>query len=281
MISGEEQPSEVLTMTVVSDSSDQPSKKMVLMFKRNIFRRSRLYATMHPLLQAILWNNEGARLVQLGELHDATFRIHHAALVIENALMPPLPAKSANGCCTVHVNDDDLSKAEPSLQQRKVYALGHEQECVRRFQQQLSNSVNSVYQHPIVLSTDMIIDSAEDSAARVMQTVHGAILFNLALTSHLSGLATTADAEDLFDHALELYHCSLGLVDSEGSNGSGKNYGNPIWACYILNNMAHIYKELGECNESLYYMNSLEELVAQSDSLDEKIRSVNDTCDGR
>jgi hypothetical protein len=235
---------------------------------------------MHPLLQAILWNNEGARLVQLGELHDATFWIHHAALVIKNASMLPLPAKSADGCCTVHVNDDDRSKAEPSLWQRKVAALGHEQECVRRFHQQMSNSVISVYQHPIVLSTDMIVDSAED-AARVMQPVHGAILFNLALTSHLSGLATTTDVEDLFDHALELYHCSLGLVNSEGPNGSGKSYDNPIWACCILNNMAHIYKELGECEESLYFMNSLEELITHSDSLDEKIRSINDTCDGR
>jgi hypothetical protein len=235
---------------------------------------------MHPLLQAIRWNNEGARLVQLGELQDATWWIHHAALVVESVSTGLPPGIGVYEICTVHDNDDDLSVAEPPPQQVKSTTLGHEQESARRILQQMSESAVSVHQQPIVLSTNMIFPSVKD-AANVLQATHGAILFNLALVSHLSGLTTTPDAEELLDHALELYHCSLGLLDSEGLNGSDKNYDNNIWACCILNNMAHIHNELGECDECLYFMNSRDELITQSDILDERIRTIHDACNGR
>jgi hypothetical protein len=229
---------------------------------------------MHPLLQAIQWNNEGARLVQLGELQNATWWIHHAALVIESVSTGSPPDKGTYDRCAVHDRDDGLGVTEPSPQQVKSTTLGHEQEHAQPILQQMSGSAVSVYEQAIVLSTNMIFPSVKD-AVNILQMTHGAILFNLALVSHLSGLATTPDAEELLDHALELYHCSLGLVDG----GSGKNNGNPIWACCILNNMAHIHKELSECDECLYLMNSRDELITQSDTLHAMIWSTNDACD--
>jgi hypothetical protein len=223
---------------------------------------------MQPLAQAILWNNQGARLLHLGELQNAFVWIHCAALIVDGVRVTP-PHMDCGSCGAkerykLHENDHlHLDQAESAPLHIEPMDSSCAQEHARYFlqDQQRSDIVVSVYQQPILLSTCMTMASL-DGDVSVEKFVRGAIFFNLALNSHLSGLVVSNDTETVLEDALEMYECSLGLMDMDASGA--------ICKCLILNNMAHVHYELCEYSESADCLKCLQEVLDQTNGLDEK-----------
>jgi hypothetical protein len=238
---------------------------------------------MSHLVQAILWNNHGARLLELGDLENAFVWIHSAALIVDGVVSMLAPVNNAGGAsggvgdatmepfhCWYDDNHHlDLVSMEPtSLHMKRA------QEHARDFLHGLQpmKGVVSPYQQPIFLSSSIGTVSLENNG-HGERFAHGAILYNLALTSHLSGLeASSDDAPDAacWEGALELYHCSLGLVDVDIAPGTRDILGVNIviGKCLILNNMAHILYELRDYRECADCLQCLQEVLDQTGVLE-------------
>jgi hypothetical protein len=239
---------------------------------------------------AILWNNHGARLLQLGDFENAFVWIHSAALIVDGVPMLAASDDDATGgdCARdamKHWHDCNYIDLDLKSAAHMESTTDHSSRCcaqeqhARQFLQGLPpmNGVLSVYQQPIFLSTrvDSNTTSLDDNASSGERLVHGAILFNLALTSHLSELALVSsdDTEACLEEALELYHCSLGLMDimdapDNGTDILGVNVA--ICKCLILNNMAHVLYELCEYSDSADCVKCLQEILIQAGVLDGK-----------
>jgi hypothetical protein len=133
------------------------------------------------------------------------------------------------------------------------------------------NGLISPYQQPIFLSTSIGTVSLERNG-HDERFAHGAILYNLALASHLSGLEASSDPHACWEGALELYHCSMGLVDVDSAPDTRDILGVNIviGKCLILNNMAHILYELRDYRECADCLKCLQEVLDQTGVLEEK-----------
>jgi hypothetical protein len=242
---------------------------------------------MSTLLQAILWNNHGARLLELGDLENAFVWIHSAASIVDSVVSMLAPVHNAGGASggvgdatmePFHFWPDDnhpldFVPTEPTSLHMKPTDPGRAQEHTRHFLQGLQpiNGMVSPYQQPIFLSTSIGTVSLENNG-HDKRFAHGAILYNLALTSHLSGLeASSDDAPACWEGALELYNCSLGLVDVDVAPGKRDILGVNIviGKCLILNNMAHILYELRDYRECASCLRCLQEVLDQTGILED------------
>jgi hypothetical protein len=232
---------------------------------------------LHPLVQASLWNNEGARLLLLGDLENAVARIHCAARIVDGMAPGPCACPQiAKGCCDSKeqqpkCHDYEFLPADLAAQLHvDPMDPSREQDHSRHFLQDLQSMDGSVsvYQQPIFFSTHMTMASL-DGDVSVEKLVRGAILFNLALISHMLAIVESEDSEEGLDHALEMYECSLGMVYVDAPGGTDNLAANAaIWQCLILNNMAHVLHTLCKYTESTDCLH--EALVRANAALNEK-----------
>jgi hypothetical protein len=223
--------------------------------------------TMHHLIQAILLNNEGARLLQSGQYLNAVRLIRLAA----QAAIKGVIAAEDPLLLTINAKSEPL---EPTMFQvhhetmQPLESNGHNNNH--------STSPNDdaifLYQHPLVFPIEMNISSLDDYSW-AMHMVQCGILFNLALVSHLLALGSTSDAAAHtapLELALELYHSFLEGVDWDCSPSIlNMPMSNALWQSIILNNLAHLHHELCEFDHSIYCLDCVRELVVHTNCLDE------------
>jgi hypothetical protein len=222
---------------------------------------------MHHLIQAILINNEGARLLQSGHYLNAVCLIRRAAqaaikgvIAAEDPLLFSINAKSEPLEPTMlQVHQETTLPLEPS---------GHNNNHSRS----PNDDVIFMYQHPLVFPIEMHIASLDDYTS-TMHMVQCGILFNLALASHLLALGSTSDTAPYtapLELALELYHSVLEGMDWDCSPSIwNMPMSNALWQCIILNNLAHLHHELCEFDHSINCLDCVRELLVQSNCLDE------------
>jgi hypothetical protein len=138
-------------------------------------------------MQAILWNNQGARLLQLGDLETAVVWIHSAAMIIDG--VPMSHPKIDKGCDTTEQwkrHDCDgfqiaQAETEPAAQLIEPMDPSSTQEhaCCFLHHGKPSDGSVSVYQQPLFLSTCTNMASL-DGDVSIEKFVRGAICFNLA-----------------------------------------------------------------------------------------------------
>jgi hypothetical protein len=227
------------------------------------------YGKMDRLQQAILLNNEGARLLQSGQYLNAVRLIRHAAqaaikgvLASEDPLLLTINAKSEPVEPTRmlhHLHHETMQPLEPS---------GHHNDHSRS----PKDDAIFLYQHPLVFPIEMHIISLDDYTW-AMHMVQCGILFNLALASHLLALGSTCDDVAYtapLELALELYHSVLEGMDWDCSPSiMNMPMSNTLWQCIILNNLAHLHHELCEFDHSIYSLDCVRELVVHTNCLDE------------
>jgi hypothetical protein len=123
-------------------------------------------------MQAILWNNQGARLLQLGDLENAVLWIHSDAMIIDGVAMSH--PKIDKGCDTTEQwkrHDCDgfqiaRAETEPAAQLIEPMDPSHAQEHAHCFLHhgQPSDCSVSVYQQPLFLSTTAAESLAKSAA---------------------------------------------------------------------------------------------------------------------
>jgi hypothetical protein len=158
---------------------------------------------------------------------------------------------------------------EPTSLHMKPTDPGRAQEHARDFLQGLQpiDGLISPYEQPIFMSTSIGTVSLEKNGHEE-RFAHGAILYNLAL----SGLEASSDPQACWEGALELYHCSMGLMDVDIAPGTRDilDVNIVIGKCLILNNVAHILYELRDYRECADCLKCLREVLDQTGVLEEK-----------
>jgi hypothetical protein len=224
--------------------------------------------TMHHLNQAILINNEGARLLQSGHYLNAVCLIRRAAQAAIKGVI------AAEDPLLFSINDKSEPLEQPTMLQvhqettLPLEPSGHNNDHSRS----PNDDAIFMYQHPLVFPIEMHIASLDDYTS-TMHMVQCGILFNLALASHLLALGSTSDAAPYtapLELALELYHSVLEDMDWDCSPFIwNMPKSNTLWQCIILNNLAHLHHELCEFDHSIYCLDCVRELLVQSNCLDE------------
>jgi hypothetical protein len=189
--------------------------------------------TTTTLGEAIRFNNEGARLLESGDIVDAVNVFRQAVEALQNG---------------ASASEIDCDQKQP---------MGNNDS----HPQPVQNGQLYVYYRPLWIPSSIAINQA------TLSIVSTYILFNMALACHCFGLET--GRQEPLDRAVELYQ--LVLRTSGSTLPATTSHGiaaSSLLQCLALNNLAHLHYEQCEYNICDQCMGSMESIIWQSNCLD-------------
>jgi hypothetical protein len=186
---------------------------------------------------AIRFNNEGARLLESGDIVSAVNVFRRAVEALQNGALA-----SDLGC------DNQKQSLETN-------------DLPREPQNSVQNAQLYVYCRPLW------IPSSLDFNHGTFSIVSTYILFNMALACHCFGLES--GRQEPLDRAVELYQLVLrtsgDTLPSSTSNGIAAS---SLLQCLALNNLAHLHYEQCEYSFCDQCLGSMESIIWQTNCLD-------------
>jgi hypothetical protein len=204
---------------------------------------------MNALQEAIRWNNEGSRLLQMGRFVDAADVIRQAAAMIEPVL--------------IYKTDGSLWLTLP-LAIGVAGPAGPPQNSLAH--QDFIQEDGSIYVcvRPILLPVNVEINTLNDLTS-IFRSVSCCIGFNLALACHLYSIETGTSLS--LGRALEMYQIVLtGLCMDTDDTHITDSMSSGMLQCVVLNNLSHIHSELCEHGYSIYCMDCIVDLIGKMQS---------------
>jgi hypothetical protein len=219
----------------------------------------------HPLLDAILLNNDGAELLRQGRVNDATLVLCRAVMDTKN-----MPSFEEFGAPTTTATPPlgKLNALRSTVDSVAASSTGNVSHDEPRSSWQNEEAIY-VYDRPLYVPLDIKIETAEDYD-HVVLVLSIYVIFNIALARHQLGMMTGSSAA--LEQAMEMYQAILASPHFDNGDMSSSvvndNVTSDLMKLLALNNLAHLHHERCEHDQSMACMNGMIELNSATGCLE-------------
>lgn len=208
---------------------------------------------MNTLNDAIMLNNEGARLLAMGNSTEALHLMQNAVHAMKD--LPQSSADPSNLFATQH----NTSKHPCAAREMQLKKEHHHVEI---------DGLLYVYNRPLIIPTNTTIVMSEDMDSFV-EVVSTYLIFNFALACHQFGKISGKDVP--LKRAMELYDLFIRTVSRLSAN-TRRNDVRQNYAtlqCLVLSNLGQLYYDQCDYNDSQYCMDCMVDMIESTSCLND------------